>query len=442
MEAVTWRRRWLRPRCWPANDESRSASGAACRCALVRQPWLGSRQPDWRTPMACPNSGLPRGQGWCGSRPGGESAGSHRRRVAIARAALDAAEFGKAAHSEGAVIYAPTQAGRDVDGRSSARARCIVAGRRAWTLRAGEARARTGCGPRDGHVRDPRWRPSVGRVTRTLETFQWLTAVAAWSTRARCDRASPLEERPAGDAGKGVVARTTPRSERGGEPAAETQPPRPCPTPRTMRRFAADEQVPIGRLRLGGPRSWTPAPGHRHRSRMTASSGAPVHGSSQDIRRPRRGPRIPAVFPSSGARRPGIAEEGPPTNSRNNRPDKGPAGGWRDFVRWGWKKRIHSVFKRSLSRTCQGWTPVSVKKRGQTQNHPFFANRGRARYQGRAVRFRARGPRPAFGPRIAQWVEHVIRMTGSQRSRSVCAPARLPRDLRHTVDHAAGPLNG
>jgi HemY protein len=112
--------------------------------------------------------------------------------VAIARAAIDASEFGKAREALAPFIEAPTQRVAMLMAEIERTEHGDSGKARAWTLRAVRA-AHDPVWTADGYVSD-RWRP-VSPVTGRLDAFQWQTPLAALpSDQARTVEVSPFEQ--------------------------------------------------------------------------------------------------------------------------------------------------------------------------------------------------------------------------------------------------------
>ena len=135
--------------------------------------------------------------------------------LAIARAAIDAAEFARAREALAPFIAAPTQRVAMLMAEIERTEHGDSGRARAWTLRAVRAR-HDPVWTADGYVSD-RWRP-VSPVTGRLDAFQWQTPVASLPS----DKGATIESSPFEEA---MLAAPAPRRERlGNEGLAE--PPR------------------------------------------------------------------------------------------------------------------------------------------------------------------------------------------------------------------------
>jgi len=260
--------------------------------------------------------------------------------LAIARAAIDAAEFGKAREALSPFIAAPTQRVALLMAEIERTEHGDSGRARAWTLRAVRA-LHDPAWTADGYVSD-RWRP-VSPVTGRLDAFQWQTPVAALPP----DKGPAIESSPFEDAMLAsrrielpkevpnipaaaipAVAKPVEPETKLAEPVAEPAKPLeaappaaqdntpPAPAP------AADEPVP----------ATSPAP-----AESTPAAPTPLFRPRQDI--PKMPPAvIPAVIPIVRAPDdPGTDEEGPRDEfAEQIGSPKAQAGGWRGFLsRWG-----------------------------------------------------------------------------------------------------------
>ena len=114
-------------------------------------------------------------------------------KLAIARAAIDASEFGKAREALSSLVGNPTQRVALLMAEIERTEHGDSGKARAWTLRAVRAR-HDPAWTADGYVSD-RWRP-VSPVTGRLDAFQWQTPVASLpsSDRGATIDTSPFEE--------------------------------------------------------------------------------------------------------------------------------------------------------------------------------------------------------------------------------------------------------
>jgi HemY protein len=139
--------------------------------------------------------------------------------LAIARAAIDAAEFARARESLAPFTAAPTQRVAMLMAEIERTEHGDSGRARAWTLRAVRAR-HDPVWTADGYVSD-RWRP-VSPVTGRLDAFQWQTPVASLPS----DKGTTIESSPFEEA---MLAAPAPRRERLGneglvEPRREVLP--------------------------------------------------------------------------------------------------------------------------------------------------------------------------------------------------------------------------
>ncbi|MDP1582460.1 MAG: heme biosynthesis HemY N-terminal domain-containing protein [Bradyrhizobium sp.] len=241
--------------------------------------------------------------------------------LAIARAAIDAAEFGRAREALESFTAAPTQRVallmaeiERVEHGDSGRAR-------AWTLRAVRA-AHDPVWTADGYVSD-RWRP-VSPVTGRLDAFQWQTPLAALpSDSSAAIEAYALEEEMLAPPRR-VEPPKEPVAEMSAEEAmpsaAQDNSPVPAPTAETT---LPAEPEPEPAPSPPPPESVAPAP-------------APLFRSRQDI--PKTVRPVPQVIPIVRAPDdPGIDDDSAGDEFREQiSPAPSQAGGWRGFLsRWG-----------------------------------------------------------------------------------------------------------
>jgi HemY protein len=241
--------------------------------------------------------------------------------LAIARAAIDAAEFGRAREALESFTAAPTQRVallmaeiERVEHGDSGRAR-------AWTLRAVRA-AHDPVWTADGYVSD-RWRP-VSPVTGRLDAFQWQTPLAALpSDSSAAIEAYALEEEMLAPPRR-VEPPKEPVAEMPAEeampPAAQDNSPVPAPTAETT---LPAEPEPEPAPSPPPPESVAPVPG-------------PLFRSRQDI--PKTVRPVPQVIPIVRAPDdPGIDDDSAGDEFREQlSPAQSQAGGWRGFLsRWG-----------------------------------------------------------------------------------------------------------
>jgi HemY protein len=251
--------------------------------------------------------------------------------LAIARAAIDAAEFTRAREALAPFIAAPTQRVAmlmaEIEGTEhgdSGRAR-------AWTLRAVRA-LHDPVWTADGYVSD-RWRP-VSPVTGRLDAFQWQTPLAALPS----DKTAPIESSPFEEAmlappkpvepPREVVSEPAPPAEQDNSPILTATEPSPTPVPAAL---VAPEPAPSP----PPPSPPTPAPTPSEPPAITAAP--PLFRPRQDIPKAPRS-SIPVVIPIVRAPDdPGIDDDlGRDEFAEQISPSQGQAGGWRGFLsRWG-----------------------------------------------------------------------------------------------------------
>jgi HemY protein len=231
--------------------------------------------------------------------------------LAVARAAIDAAEFARARAALAPFIERPTQRVAMLMAEIERTEHGDSGRTRAWTLRAVRA-LHDPVWTADGYVSD-RWRP-VSPVSGRLDAFQWQTPLAALpSDKAATIESSPFEEamlappaphRPAGASESPAEPTPPPAAQDNAPPGLEAEPaPPPKPSPES-------------------PQVVTPAPLFRARADLSKASTA----------------SIPAVIPILRAPDdPGIDDEAPVDEfAEQIGPPKAQAGGWRGFLsRWG-----------------------------------------------------------------------------------------------------------
>ncbi|MGY4255563.1 HemY protein [Bradyrhizobium sp. USDA 4516] len=260
--------------------------------------------------------------------------------LAIARAAIDAAEFARARAALEPFVAAPTQRVALLMAEIERTEHGDSGRARAWTLRAVRA-LHDPVWTADGYVSD-RWRP-VSPVTGRLDAFQWQTPVAALpSDKGHAIEPSPFEEAmlaprrvepPKEVASEPEVARPVepvevkpaevkPVEVKPLEPAAPTvQDNAPLP--------AAIEAEPAPAP--AEPAAPEPAPPPDAESAPPAP--APLFRSRADLPKAAPAP-IPAVIPIIRAPDdPGVDEDGPVDEfAEQIGPPKAQAGGWRGFL--------------------------------------------------------------------------------------------------------------
>jgi HemY protein len=275
--------------------------------------------------------------------------------LAIARAAIDATEFGRARAALAPFAASPTQRTALLMAEIERTEHGDSGKARAWTLRAVRAR-HDAAWTADGYVSD-RWRP-VSPVTGRLDAFQWQTPVASLpSDKGTTIEPSPFEEamlaapsprrdiavtearlepprelqaqilaeaNPAPAAQDNSPPAAAPAAEPVAEPAAS---PAPAPAPATPPQTPS----PPVTLAQAAPQPSSPQP------EPQGSVPAPLFRSRTDLAKPGPAP-IPAVIPILRAPDdPGIDDEAPSDEfvEQIGTP-KAQAGGWRGFLsRWG-----------------------------------------------------------------------------------------------------------
>ena len=247
--------------------------------------------------------------------------------LAVARAAIDAAEFARAREVLAPFIAAPTQRLAMLMAEIERTEQGDSGKARAWTLRAVRA-LHDPVWTADGYVSD-RWRP-VSPVSGRLDAFQWQMPLAALpSDKNAAIESSPFEE--------AMLAAAPRRVEPPREPLQEA--------PADVPPLAAQDNVPVNSP-VGSPAkpaiepapAVVPAPPP---TETVPASAPPLFRARQDI--PKAADKaaaagIPAVIPIIRAPDdPGIDDE-PESSEFTERthPAPGQAGGWRGFLsRWG-----------------------------------------------------------------------------------------------------------
>lgn len=236
--------------------------------------------------------------------------------LAIARAAIDASEFGRARAALAPFTDNPTQRVALLMAEIERTEHGDSGRARAWTLRAVRAR-HDPAWTADGYVSD-RWRP-VSPVTGRLDAFRWQTPVASLPS----DQAGAIEPAPSEDARLAPPAAPSALAPSEGlaEPPREVEEaPKPAEAPPPAPAPAEPASVPP-------PAAAPPA---------AAESPQPLFRARADLAKPAA--PIPAVIPIiRPPDDPGIDEEAPPDEfSEQIAPAKAQAGGWRGFLtRWG-----------------------------------------------------------------------------------------------------------
>ena len=248
--------------------------------------------------------------------------------LAIARAAIDAAEFGKARAALEPFTAAPTQRVALLMAEIERSEHGDSGRARAWTLRAVRA-LHDPVWTADGYVSD-RWRP-VSPVTGRFDAFQWQTPVAALpSDKGNAIEPSPFEEAML------APRRVEPPKELAIEPPSpkpvepvEAKPVEPAtPSVQDNAPAPADsdaEPVP--------PEPAAPEPVPPPATEAAPPAPAPLFRSRTDLPKAAPAP-IPAVIPIVRAPDdPGVDEDGPVDEfAEQIGPPKAQAGGWRGFL--------------------------------------------------------------------------------------------------------------
>ncbi|MCP3418888.1 hypothetical protein NLM16_32750 [Bradyrhizobium brasilense] len=260
--------------------------------------------------------------------------------LAIARAAIDAAEFAKARAALEPFVAAPTQRVALLMAEIERTEHGDSGRARAWTLRAVRA-LHDPVWTADGYVSD-RWRP-VSPVTGRLDAFQWQTPVAALpSDKGHAIESSPFEEAML------APRRVEPPKEVASEPAdakpaepvevkqvevkpVEVKPLEPAAQP-------AQDNAPLPAAIEAEPapapaEPAAPEPGSAPAAESAPPAPAPLFRSRTDLPKAAPAP-IPAVIPIIRAPDdPGVDEDGPVDEfAEQIGPPKAQVGGWRGFL--------------------------------------------------------------------------------------------------------------
>ena len=240
--------------------------------------------------------------------------------LAVARAAIDAAEFARARAALAPFMVAPTQRVAMLMAEIERTEHGDSGRARGWTLRAVRAR-HDPVWTADGYVSD-RWRP-VSPVSGRLDAFQWQMPLSALpSDKDAAIDASPFEEAL-------LAAPPSPRAERSED---EVKPPRVSDTGGSM--LAAQDNSPVK------PAIPKAAPAPPRPTETVPPAAPPLFRSRADIAKAADKPAavippvIPIVRPPDD---PGVDEE-PETDEfvQQMAPAQGQQGGWRGFLsRWG-----------------------------------------------------------------------------------------------------------
>ncbi|WP_338693868.1 heme biosynthesis HemY N-terminal domain-containing protein [Bradyrhizobium sp. 26S5] len=254
--------------------------------------------------------------------------------LAIARAAIDAAEFAKARAALEPFIAAPTQRVALLMAEIERTEHGDSGRARAWTLRAVRA-LHDPVWTADGYVSD-RWRP-VSPVTGRLDAFQWQTPVAALpSDKGHAIEPSPFEEAML------APRRVEPPKEVADEPPAakpvepvEVQPVemKPVEEPATP---PVQDNAPLQAAIEAEPapaEAAAPEPAPPPAAEPAPPAPAPLFRSRTDLPKAAPAP-IPAVIPIIRAPDdPGVDEDGAVDEfAEQIGPPKAQIGGWRGFL--------------------------------------------------------------------------------------------------------------
>ena len=245
--------------------------------------------------------------------------------LAIARAAIDAAEFVRAREALAPFIAAPTQRVALLMAEIERTEHGDTGRARAWTLRAVRA-LHDPAWTADGYVSE-RWRP-VSPVSGRLDAFQWQTPVASLpSDRGTAIEPSPFEEAMLAHPRRAVVI---------APPAPDEPEPEPEPVATAPDPLAAQDNAPPPADREPEPET-TAAPAPSPVAADPAPpAAAPLFRPRQDLPKPVLS-SIPAVIPIVRAPDdPGIDDNGTPDEfAQQIAPPRAQAGGWRGFLsRW------------------------------------------------------------------------------------------------------------
>jgi len=244
--------------------------------------------------------------------------------LAVARAAIDAAEFTRAREALAPFVAAPTQRVAMLMAEIERTEHGDSGRARAWTLRAVRA-LHDPVWTADGYVSD-RWRP-VSPVSGRLDAFQWQMPLAALpSDKNAAIESSPFEE---------AMLAAAPRRV---EPPRETvqEPPLEVPPPAAQDNVPVNSTPAIEPALVVVPPATPPMPAPPPTEAVPAAA-PPLFRARQDIPRVAAA-SIPAVIPIIRAPDdPGIDDEVVSDEFTDQiNPPPGQAGGWRGFLsRWG-----------------------------------------------------------------------------------------------------------
>ncbi|MHC2434183.1 heme biosynthesis HemY N-terminal domain-containing protein [Bradyrhizobium sp. USDA 4451] len=264
--------------------------------------------------------------------------------LAIARAAIDAAEFAKARAALEPFAALPTQRVALLMAEIERTEHGDSGRARAWTLRAVRA-LHDPVWTADGYVSD-RWRP-VSPVTGRLDAFQWQTPVAALpSDKGHAIEPSPFEEamlaprrvEPPRELAKELASE--PETAKPPEPANPVEPVKVKPAeskPVEPAAPTAQDNAPLPAAIEAEPAPAEPAAPEPAPPPAAAEPAppapAPLFRSRTDLPKAPPAP-IPAVIPIVRAPDdPGVDEDGPVDEfAEQIGPPKAQAGGWRGFL--------------------------------------------------------------------------------------------------------------
>jgi HemY protein len=242
--------------------------------------------------------------------------------LAVARGAIDAAEFARARAALAPFVERPTQRVAMLMAEIERTEHGDSGRARAWTLRAVRA-LHDPVWTADGYVSD-KWRP-VSPVTGRLDAFQWQTPVASLpSDKGATIEASPFEE--------AMLAPPAPRrpAAAGEGPAEPPREPLPEMTPPPAAQDNAPPAVAVAPA-PAAPEKPSPPPSESPQPPVTP---APLFRARADLGKTAS---IPAVIPIIRAPDdPGIDDDAPADEFAEQIGPKAQAGGWRGFLsRWG-----------------------------------------------------------------------------------------------------------
>ena len=255
-------------------------------------------------------------------------------KLAIARAAIDASEFGKAREALSSLVSNPTQRVALLMAEIERTEHGDSGKARAWTLRAVRAR-HDPAWTADGYVSE-RWRP-VSPVTGRLDAFQWQTPVASLPSS---DRGATIDPSPFEEA---MLAAPSPRKEIAVAEAIAEPPHEPvplsAPAPAAQDNVLPSVQATEPGIQLTPPAAPTPAPvtaPSEPESPQPVAAPAPMFRARADLNKPASAP-LPVIPIVRAPDDPGIDDEAPIDEfvEQIGTP-KAQAGGWRGFLaRWG-----------------------------------------------------------------------------------------------------------